>query len=166
MNRRKLQGCLNGRHRPLGRWNCMSKPLVLIVEKLLARLRVTQRRLTLTQGGCTPTRRPLSTALCGLHRQLRLFGLGRAEADAHRVQASLPPLPQRQEGTHPHLHHPEYLGLQLGQRHRFSPGIHGHAAQKTGAVKWFSPVHPDPHRRGLPYAEGGVSRRLFRAKAP
>ena len=91
--------------------------------------------------------------------RLRVSGRAGAAPDAHRVQAAVPARQERGQGADPHLHHPEHLGAQLGQRRRLAARLYGDAAQKAGADAGLSAADPDPYRRGLPDDESGIKHR-------
>ena len=62
--------------------------------------------------------------------------------------------------THPYytlsVDDPTYFisGKELGKQSGISAGIHGNAAQETGAERGFAPVYSDPYRRRIPNGSG------------
>ena len=125
------------------------------VEELLARLRVTQRRLAALQVGVRQYRFDFYQWQIkgGLRRRLCLSGRTGASLDPQRVQTSLPALQKRRKSTDPHLHHPADLGKKLGKRCCIPACIYGHSAQEAGERAGFSAIHPNPHWGWVPHDE-------------
>ena len=86
------------------------------VDELLARLRGTQRRLSLMKrrsaGIFDFYERCAENRLCG---RLRISWRCRTALDAHRIQAAVPALQKCGQGSDPHLHHTADLGQQRSQ---------------------------------------------------
>ena len=82
------------------------------VEELLARLRVTIRRLSLMNSDSSADQSVYTNGKLTIDYSagVRLSGRGGAEADAHGVQAALPSGQKHREGPDPYLYHPEHLG--------------------------------------------------------
>ncbi len=85
------------------------------VEELLARLRVTLRRLSLLSGEANPDRSVYENGKLRIDYSAGcayLWGRG-TEADAHGIQDPLSPGQEHRQGPDPHLHHPEHLWPEL-----------------------------------------------------
>ena len=52
----------------------------------------------------------------------------------------------------------------MGWKKYLAVGLYGHPAQEAETHPGFSPVHPDPYRRGIPDGQGRVT--PFRRTAP
>ena len=112
------------------------------VEELLARLRVTQRRLSQMQ------------AENGV--QSAVFENGALRIEYAAGCAYLPAVAECREGADAYVYYTENLGKQLGERYRFPPCFHGDASEKAGKERRADAVYPDAYRGWLPDAEGRV----------
>ena len=119
------------------------------VEELLARLRVTQRRLATLQAGVV--------------NEGAVFTNGRLKVDYAAGCAFL-----GEEELH--LTPSEYkllcllcknVGKELGKRCGISPGLYGHPAQEVGTGSGFSAIYSDAHWSRVPDAKGGVTADAF-----
>lgn len=129
------------------------------VEELLARLRVTQRRLAAQQGAAHET----SVFVNG---QLKIdYAAGCVYLNDQELH--LTPIEYKllcllaqtcRQGADPFLYHRFHLGKPCGQRRGVSAGVHGNTAQKDRTRSQLAPIYPDPYRRGIPNAPGGIKR--------
>ena len=125
------------------------------VEELLARLRVSLRRVRydsekVDEAASRDQNLPERRAENRLRRRLHLPEREGDPPDPHRVQAAVPAGPEHRQGAHPQLHSQQDLERRPALRHPLTAGVYGHAAQEDRARSQPPPVHPDPHRRGLP----------------
>ena len=70
----------------------------------------------------------------------------------------LPACQTCRQGADPFLYHRFHLGKPCGQRRGVSAGVHGNTAQKDRTRSQLAPIYPDPYRRGIPNAPGGIKR--------
>ena len=115
------------------------------VDELLARLRVTQRRLSLMKTDAA--------------QESPIFTNGALKIDYAAGCAYLA-LKKCGQGSDPHLHHTADLGQQLGKRYCFSAGVHGDPAQKAGTRKRWAAIHTNTHRNRLSDAPRRIAGRL------
>ena len=99
------------------------------VEELLARLRVTQRRLDAQSGAVNAD---------------AVFTNGKLKVDYAAGCAFL-------DGKELHL--------TPSERHRFPAGLYGDPEKKAGAGARLAPVYPDPYRSRVSHDEGGMNRK-------
>ncbi len=123
------------------------------VDELLARLRVALRRVRYDSQKVGEASQPLRErgAEDRLRRRLRLSD--GQEIHLTPIEYKLLCLLARNTGkvlTHNYILK-EMWGSALPCGHPLAAGVHGHAAQKDRGRSQPPPVHPDPHRRGLPH---------------
>lgn len=127
------------------------------IEELLARLRVTQRRLLLLQASGDADSPVFQNGKLKIDYAAGCAYLNGEELHLTPIEYKLLCLLSHNVGkvlTH------TYITQQLGKRYCFSAGVYGDPAQKAGAAKGQSAIHSDAYRRRLPYAAG----RLRKAK--
>ena len=109
------------------------------VAELLARLRVTLRRITNVSAEPTASvfengdlRIDYSAGCVSLAgEEIRLTPIEYKLLCLLSRKTALPAFAERREGADPQVHHPEHLGEQPGQHHRIAARVHGNAAKKT-----------------------------------
>ena len=125
------------------------------VEELLARLRVTQRRLLLLQASGDADSPVFQNGKLKIDYAAGCAYLNGEELHLTPIEYKLLCLLSHNVGkVHAHLYHAADLGQQLGKRYCFPESIYGDTAQKAGAAKGQSAIHSDAYRRRLPYAAG------------
>lgn len=121
------------------------------IEELLARLRVTQRRLLLLQASGDADSPVFQNGKLKIDYAAGCAYLNGEELHLTPIEYKLLCLLSHNVGkvlTH------TYITQQLGKRYCFSAGVYGDPAQKAGAAKGRSAIHSDAYRRRLPYAAG------------
>lgn len=121
------------------------------IEELLARLRVTQRRLLLLQASGDADSPVFQNGKLKIDYAAGCAYLNGEELHLTPIEYKLLCLLSHNVGkvlTH------TYITQQLGKRYCFSAGVYGDTAQKAGAAKGLSAIHSDSYRRRLPYAAG------------
>ena len=121
------------------------------IEELLARLRVTQRRLLLLQASGDADSPVFQNGKLKIDYAAGCAYLNGEELHLTPIEYKLLCLLSHNVGkvlTH------TYITQQLGKRYCFSAGVYGDTAQKAGAAKGLSAIHSDAYRRRLPYAAG------------
>ena len=121
------------------------------VEELLARLRVTQRRLLLLQASGDADSPVFQNGMLKIDYAAGCAYLNGEELHLTPIEYKLLCLLSHNVGkvlTH------TYITQQLGKRYCFPESIYGDTAQKAGAAKGQSAIHSDAYRRRLPYAAG------------
>lgn len=121
------------------------------IEELLARLRVTQRRLLLLQARGDADSPVFQNGKLKIDYAAGCAYLNGEELHLTPIEYKLLCLLSHNVGkvlTH------TYITQQLGKRYCFSAGVYGDPTQKAGAEKGLSAIHSDAYRRRLPYAAG------------
>lgn len=121
------------------------------IEELLARLRVTQRRLLLLQASGDADSPVFQNGKLKIDYAAGCAYLNGEELHLTPIEYKLLCLLSHNVGkvlTH------TYITQQLGKRYCFSAGVYGDPTQKAGAEKGLSAIHSDAYRRRLPYAAG------------
>ena len=130
------------------------------VDELLARLRVTQRRLSLMKTDAAQESPIFTNGALKIDYAAGCAYLDGTAPDTHRIQAVVSALKKCGQGSDPHLHHTADLGQQLGKRYCFSAGVHGDPAQKAGTRKRRAAIHTNAHRNRLSDAPRRIAGRL------
>ena len=118
------------------------------IEELLARLRVTQRRLLLLQASGDADSPVFQNGKLKIDYAAGCAYLNGEELHLTPIEYKLLCLLSHNVGkvlTH------TYITQQIWG---FSAGVHGDPAQKAGVAKGQSAIHSDAYRRRLPYAAG------------
>ncbi len=124
------------------------------VEELLARLRVTFRRISMLQNaaGCSVfTNGDLQIDFAAGCATLKGQELHLTPIE---IQAALRHGQELRQSADPYLYHPRSLGQFLGQRRGLAACFYGYAAQKAGIRAGFAAVYPDAYRHWIQDAEG------------
>ena len=127
------------------------------VEELLARLRVTQRRLSQMQAENGVQSAVFENGALRIEYAAGCAYLDGEELHLTPIEYKLLCLLSQNAGkvlTHTFI--TENLGKQLGERYRFPPCFHGDASEKAGKERRADAVYPDAYRGWLPDAEGRV----------
>ena len=122
------------------------------VEELLARLRVTQRRLSQMQAENGVQSAVFENGALRIEYAAGCAYLDGEELHLTPIEYKLLCLLSQNAGkvlTHTFI-------TQLGERYRFPPCFHGDASEKAGKERRADAVYPDAYRGWLPDAEGRV----------
>ena len=132
------------------------------VDELLARLRVTQRRLSLMKTDAAQESPIFTNGALKIDYAAGCAYLDGAELHLTPIEYKLLCLLSKNVGKvlTPHLHHTADLGQQLGKRYCFSAGVHGDPAQKAGTRKRRAAIHTNAHRNRLSDAPRRIAGRL------
>ena len=128
------------------------------VEELLARLRVTQRRLSQMQAENGVQSAVFENGALRIEYAAGCAYLDGEELHLTPIEYKLLCLLSQNAGkvlTHTFITQ-KNLGKQLGERYRFPPCFHGDASEKAGKERRADAVYPDAYRGWLPDAEGRV----------
>lgn len=128
------------------------------VEELLARLRVTQRRLSQMQAENGVQSAVFENGALRIEYAAGCAYLDGEELHLTPIEYKLLCLLSQNAGkvlTHTFITQ-KIWGKQLGERYRFSPCFHGDASEKAGKERRADAVYPDAYRGWLPDAEGRV----------
>lgn len=128
------------------------------VEELLARLRVTQRRLSQMQAENGVQSAVFENGALRIEYAAGCAYLDGEELHLTPIEYKLLCLLSQNvgKGADAYVYHTENLGKQLGERYRFPPCFHGDASEKAGKERRADAVYPDAYRGWLPDAEGRV----------
>ncbi len=132
------------------------------VDELLARLRVTQRRLSMMKTDSVQDSPIFTNGALKIDYAAGCAYLDGAELHLTPIEYKLLCLLSKNVGkvSDPHLHHTADLGQQLGKRYCFSAGVHGDPAKKTGTRKRWAAIHTNAHWNWLSDAAGRIAGRL------
>lgn len=126
------------------------------IEELLARLRVTQRRLLLLQASGDADSPVFQNGKLKIDYAAGCAYLNGEELHLTPIEYKLLCLLSHNVGkvlTHTYITQ-QIWGSSWEKRYCFSAGVYGDPAQKAGAAKGQSAIHSDAYRRRLPYAAG------------
>ena len=127
------------------------------IEELLARLRVTQRRLLLLQASGDADSPVFQNGKLKIDYAAGCAYLNGEELHLTPIEYKLLCLLSHNVGkvlTH------TYITQQLGKRYCFSAGVHGDPAQKAGTRKRRAAIHTNAHRNRLSDAPRRIAGRL------